>query len=1052
LSLRAVGPVAGEQPAISVAYAAAKPAGSEPAVVAPAWRGLRNASEEGAETYTVKPGDNLWAISERVYGHGDDYPLLIAANTGRPMSDGRLFDERGVIYAGWVLEVPRPSRTVVDTEDGRRVYVVQAGDCLIGVAGRLLGDSTRWREIFELSRDATTPDGRHRLTNPNLIWPDLPLTLPSDVGSGDQQESPADSSAPAPAEAPVPATTAPASSPTVVAPVSPTSPAQPSATAIPTTLPMPAAASSEIAPATPAVEIEPATAAANPTVEPHTGLPAALPVAAVLGALAVGGGFVGLGLARRRPLGPLSTLPESDVKLEEGFAEADPGRDLADHLPGRSLAGQDPVRLLVGLLLRFLHERGDAALAASTAVLTARHGRSSTTLELAAPLAEQARLLALAPDVASVLGPSARAEAELTPAGDVAVRVRGLRRAGLQLSGGLPTSEPSLPELPILLPLGVLADRQEFSVSWQALGHVLVASPGGGGAVTILTSLVAHLAARRTPAELQLRTIAAPRTLPPALLELPQQLGPAVDPLDQPAIAAALSEVRAELDRRLLAGPTADCPELVLVVGELLDLESFVGLLGQVGEQGPACGVRLLAASVRPGGELVQHPLLADFTTRLVQRATDEDHSLALLGTADAAYLGGGGRVLFRSDHRAPVELYAYRAAPTDLDRLVQVMRTRYGAVSGSRGQPAPAVADGSVVASSADVEADALFLANTPPSAVAPQLASQETIATAGDQPRAGTAGGVLVVQAGCESVLPPAREALLEVQCFHGPRVLRNGQEVWPVGGAGREQKSLQLLFFLAAHSAAGVDRDKAAEALLAEDDSVDPGATLRQWRRRVRALLGRLVPDLSEDLFEDNGRTWRLNSQLVRSDVQRFLQLEQWAKSKACSDPEPAYEAMRALYVGDLFDGPAAQPYAWAVAPGPKGTSLVQEHRWTYQEVTRALAERYAADIGAAERVERALELYDELVRLDPTNERLWPAVVRLHARLGDRAGLERTWQRPVPGSGGSSARCRTARRDQRPLPAIVEEHRPWTADVRGRVARIPDLAVAAGQAGR
>ena len=103
------------------------------------------------------------------------------------------------------------------------------------------------------------------------------------------------------------------------------------------------------------------------------------------------------------------------------------------------------------------------------------------------------------------------------------------------------------------------------------------------------------------------------------------------------------------------------------------------------------------------------------------------------------------------------------------------------------------------------------------------------------------------------------------------------------------------------------------------------------------------------------------------------------------------------MRALYVGDLFDRAAAQLYAWAVTPGAGGVSLVQEYRHVYQEVTRILAERYAATADDPRRAERALELYEELVRLDPINERLWSALFRLHARLGDRVALERDWRR-------------------------------------------------------
>ena len=149
-------------------------------------------------------------------------------------------------------------------------------------------------------------------------------------------------------------------------------------------------------------------------------------------------------------------------------------------------------------------------------------------------MAEQPRLLAVLPGLATALGPTVAAEAELTPDGDLALRVRGLGRDDPHLDRR-PGNESVLPEFPVLVPIGVLPDRQEFSANWQALGHVLVASPFGGGAATILASVVAHLAARRTPADLQLRMIASPRALPSVLARLPHRLGPAVDPLDQEA-------------------------------------------------------------------------------------------------------------------------------------------------------------------------------------------------------------------------------------------------------------------------------------------------------------------------------------------------------------------------------------------------------------------------------------------------------------------------------------------------------------------------------------
>src|SRR5438105_12011703 len=72
----------------------------------------------------------------------------------------------------------------------------------------------------------------------------------------------------------------------------------------------------------------------------------------------------------------------------------------------------------------------------------------------------------------------------------------------------------------------------------------------------------------------------------------------------------------------------------------------------------------------------------------MVLRMQDEETSVALLGVADAAYLGGGGRLLLRLDGREPVELYGYQVSAAHLERLVRLMRDAYG-----RPQPAPAAA-----------------------------------------------------------------------------------------------------------------------------------------------------------------------------------------------------------------------------------------------------------------------------------------------------------------------------------------------------------------------
>jgi nucleoid-associated protein YgaU len=52
-----------------------------------------------------------------------------------------------------------------------RVYVVKSGDSLSKIAKEVLGDASRWPEIFEANKD--------QIKDPNLIYPGQELYLPS---------------------------------------------------------------------------------------------------------------------------------------------------------------------------------------------------------------------------------------------------------------------------------------------------------------------------------------------------------------------------------------------------------------------------------------------------------------------------------------------------------------------------------------------------------------------------------------------------------------------------------------------------------------------------------------------------------------------------------------------------------------------------------------------------------------------------------------------------------------------------------------------------------
>src|SRR5262249_58807074 len=92
-----------------------------------------------------------------------------------------------------------------------------------------------------------------------------------------------------------------------------------------------------------------------------------------------------------------------------------------------------------------------------------------------------------------------------------------------------------------------------------------------------------------------------------------------------------------------------------------------------------ALGARIMCGTSDPSGA-ASSPLMTSFSTRMVMHMDAEEASMALLGTADAAYLGGGGRLLLRLEDREPVEMYGYQVSPDHLEHLVRVMCSAYSA------------------------------------------------------------------------------------------------------------------------------------------------------------------------------------------------------------------------------------------------------------------------------------------------------------------------------------------------------------------------------------
>ena len=55
---------------------------------------------------TVRPGDCLWTIAQRYLGAGDRYQEIVTLNLGHDVGHGEVLTDPGVIWPGWVLQLP----------------------------------------------------------------------------------------------------------------------------------------------------------------------------------------------------------------------------------------------------------------------------------------------------------------------------------------------------------------------------------------------------------------------------------------------------------------------------------------------------------------------------------------------------------------------------------------------------------------------------------------------------------------------------------------------------------------------------------------------------------------------------------------------------------------------------------------------------------------------------------------------------------------------------------------------------------------------------------
>ncbi len=129
-----------------------------------------------SSTYTIKPGDDLWSISENVYKDGYKWVEIAKVNK---------LENPGLIHAGNKLKIPTIAKqesvaqkleqapqtqnsVIQNNSITESTYKIKEGDNLWDISVRAYGDGFKWPEIAKVNN----------LENPSLIFSDNILKIP----------------------------------------------------------------------------------------------------------------------------------------------------------------------------------------------------------------------------------------------------------------------------------------------------------------------------------------------------------------------------------------------------------------------------------------------------------------------------------------------------------------------------------------------------------------------------------------------------------------------------------------------------------------------------------------------------------------------------------------------------------------------------------------------------------------------------------------------------------------------------------------------------------
>jgi S-DNA-T family DNA segregation ATPase FtsK/SpoIIIE len=290
------------------------------------------------------------------------------------------------------------------------------------------------------------------------------------------------------------------------------------------------------------------------------------------------------------------------------------------------------------------------------------------------------------PEIALALGKQEHDILVTTDGGRVVLSVNKALSKRAAASFAALAAAPKFAAGKYLIPVGMDNAGNPVMSDFTAFPHLLVAGASGSGKTVFLQSMIAGLAMKCSPEDLELMLIDGNYQDLQYFDGLPHMVTDGVL-CETEEIIGGLQAAVDEMDRRMTARRSdgrAAFPHLLVVVDEVDKLlsdkatrQQVEPLLTRISKEGRKFGIHIAIGSQRPSGDLISPHILANISTRVCLKVSKESYSENVIGSGEAASLGGAGDLLFLHDGGL-TRVQGYMIKPEEIERIVEMAAAKH--------------------------------------------------------------------------------------------------------------------------------------------------------------------------------------------------------------------------------------------------------------------------------------------------------------------------------------------------------------------------------------